>query len=389
MKKRRRVALPISPGWRESELIMHGILTYARTHGNWILDMIPENFPESLRPLLHWKGDGVIASVKTLQEVEIARQLDIPVVGLSGALKEGLLPRVLTDNNELGRMGAIHLLDCGFRHLAFVGRHGADDVVNRRAGFQKQADTLNAEVKTFMTPSLITGTWKSWNAATQRLEGFLRELTLPVGIMACDDTRARMVHEACHSAGLRVPDDVAIIGVGDNRPVCEFCDTPLSSIQRPNEEMGYEAAGMLDRMMKGHAAPPCDILLPPLSIIKRKSTEVLGTRDPHVREAIIYMTKHLQNSIGTREIAEELGVSRRTLEMHFQAALRCSVHKKLIDLRLQKVETLLCTTSQKIEDIAAFTGFCHAPHLCHIFKDAYGQAPSAYRKAHASMRDTK
>ncbi|MDP6524291.1 MAG: DNA-binding transcriptional regulator [Kiritimatiellia bacterium] len=382
MKKRKQVALLMSPGWFGTEAELRGILDYARSHGNWTLVTVPENFSGSLRDLRRWKGDGAIASVKTRQEAEIVSRLRIPVVGVSGVLEEGSLPRVLTDNRKIGRMGAAHLLDCGFRRLAFVGRRGADDVANRRHGFRERAATLKASVSTFMTPS-FTATWKAWNTATARLEEFVNGLTPPVGIMACDDVRARMVLEACHAAGLRVPDDVAIIGVDNNEPVCEFCDPPLSSIERPDHEMGYEAAALLDRMMAGRkVAPVRDVLLQPKGIVKRRSTDVLAIENAHVRAAVEYIRDHANEVFGVERLTEVVPISRRWLETNFQNVMGCTLHQHICRVRVEKAKELLVLhPKQKLQDIAAACGFASPKRFRIVFQRLTGLTPAAYRKS--------
>jgi len=381
MKKRKRVALLISPGWFGTEVQIRGILDYAREHGYWTLVTIPENFTGTLRNLLHWQGDGAIAAVRTQQEAEFVSRLAMPLVGLSGVLEEGVLPRTLTDNEEIGRMGAGHLLDCGFRRLAFVGRRGADDVAKRRAGFRERAATLNASVATFMTPSL-TATWKAWNAATARLEAFVRGLTLPVGIMACDDVRARMILEACLAAGLRVPDDVAIVGVDNNEPVCEFCDPPLSSVDRPDHDMGYEAAALLDRMMAGRSVRAHDVLLPPEGVVKRRSTDVLAIEHPHVRTAVEYIRDHVGEVFGVERLTDIVPISRRWLETNFQNVMGCTLHQHICRVRVERAKELLVLhPKQRLQDIAAACGFASPKRFRIVFQRLTGLTPAAHRQS--------
>jgi LacI family transcriptional regulator len=381
MKNRRKqVALLVSPGWYGSAMQIRGVQDYARTHGDWTIVPIHENFSGTLGDLMDWNGDGVIANVKTRREAEQIDPLGIPVVGVSGLLPEGLLPRVLTDNEELGRMGAEHLLDCGFRRLAFVGRRGADDIAKRRAGFIEQAKASNASVSTFSVPG-FSATWKTWNRTVERLKIFLSELKQPVGVMGCDPVRGRMVIDACHAAGLRVPEDVAVIAGGNSKGVCEFCDPPLSGIQRANYEMGFEGAALLDRMMNGESVPAQDVLLAPRGIARRRSTEVLAIEDPHVRTAVEHIRAHVGEAFGVDELTKRVPVSRRWLEERFREALGCSPHEHICRTRVAEAKKLLVVTPKmSFVDVAARCGFTSPKRMRIVFLRLVGASPASYRE---------
>jgi LacI family transcriptional regulator len=384
MAERKQVALLMPTGWSPMEIELRGILDYARTHGSWTLLTVPETFVSagSLRDMRDWEGDGIIGLMNRRRDAEFVAQMNIPVVGVSGALEEGLLPRVLTDNAAIGRMAAKHLLECGFRRLAFVGRRNADDILQRCHGFLEEAATLNARVATFTVPGITAMRCRTWRSATAQLEGFVRGLTLPVGIMACDDVRARMVLEACRSAGLRVPDDVAIIGVDNNESVCEFADPPLSSIERPDRDMGYEAAALLDRMMSGQRVPARDVLLPPKGLVTRRSTDILAIENPHVRDAVAYIREHAGEVFGVERLTEVVPVSRRWLETHFREVMGCTLHQYICRVRVGRAKELLVLEPKgPIQDIAAACGFAGPTQFRTVFQRLTGMSPGAYRRS--------
>lgn len=184
--------------------------------------------------------------------------------------------------------------------------------------------------------------------------------------------------------GYRVPEDFAILGVDNNQLICEHQPVPLSSINHDHERIGYEGAQLLAQIMNGIPPETGIIHIEPAGITQRASTDVLATNDPLVQKAMTYLVQNLRHPIGTPEIAEQLNVSRRNLEQRFQKELGSSIHKKLTELRLKKAEGMLNQSDQSVEAIAALTGFCHAPHLCRVFKKEYGLPPLAYRKANTS-----
>ena len=313
-------------------------------------------------------------------DLDAARRLQIPVVTVSGALEEGMLPRVLTDNEAIGRLGAEHLLDCGFGRLAFYSRRGAYDMSLRRRGFVDRVGRAGAECATFEAPSLF-GRWSAWTHAEQKLDAFLAALQPPVGVMACDDLRARMVLDSCRRVGYRVPDDVAILGVDNNELICEFCDPPLSSIARADRQMGYESAALLDRLMAGKPAPRGDILLPPAGVVRRRSTDVLAIEDPHVAAAVAFIRERIGEPFGVESVMPHVTVSRRWLEQRFKETVGCTIYQYICRTRVEHAKDLLAAPGKKmlLKDIARACGFPSAKRFRLVFERLTGQGPAQYR----------
>lgn len=160
--------------------------------------------------------------------------------------------------------------------------------------------------------------WYQWAAA---LETWLRTLQPPFGLMAVHDYAATVVIDACLRIGLRVPQDVAVIGVGDDWIACECCEVPLTSIARSNREVGYRAAALLDRLMAGRRAPKSGILIPPEGVVKRRSTDMMAIENPKVATAIKFVREHLSEPFGVEAVSHHTGLSRRTLDIHFRQCL--------------------------------------------------------------------
>jgi LacI family transcriptional regulator len=153
----------------------------------------------------------------------------------------------------------------------------------------------------------------------------------------------------------------------------------LSSVRYDLARIGYDGAAMLDQMIKGEPILERLKLIPPQGITVRQSTDALAATDPLVREALAYLHAHLRRSIGTNEIAEHLGVSRRLLELRFRAQMHSSIREYLIRSRIAEARHLLTSSSEPVETIAALTGFCNAPHFSRTFKRDTGLTPTRYR----------
>lgn len=360
---------------------LRGVREYARKHGNWEISAIPaEQRTGTLNYLPLWDGDGAIAPVVSRRDVQLVKRLNFPVVGISGEQEEGLLPRVLPDDAAIGRMAAEHLLDRGFRNLAFVNCRRGCDVDRRRAAFEQRAAEAGASAAAFTAPS-PSASWKMWSAGVERLRAFLGSLVLPVGaMMGCDDVNAHVLIDACRGAGLRVPEEVAVIGVGNHVSVCEFCDPPLSSVSRPDYEIGFEAAALLDRLMERRRIRPRDVLLAPGGVMQRDSTGMTAIQNPHVRSAVVYMREHVGEVFGMERIMEKASVSRRRLESLFHREVGVTPHQYLCRVRIDRAEELLVRhPGMKLQDVAAGCGFASAQRFRIVFERLNRMHPTAYR----------
>ena len=150
---------------------------------------------------------------------------------------------------------------------------------------------------------------------------WLGGLPTPIGLFAVTDYRARQVLDACRQIGLRVPQQVAVIGVDNEEVICVHVQPQLSSVARNNQQEGYHAAAMLDQLIRGKAVDTTEEMIPPLGVVARESTETVAFKDSRLCEAIEYLNKHIEDPIGVQELASHVGVSRRWMEYAFRDAL--------------------------------------------------------------------
>ena len=201
--------------------------------------------------------------------------------------------------------------------------------------------------------------------------------------IARQSTEAQPTTPTPPCAQVRIPDDVAILGADDNALICESQWVTLSSVRYDLSRIGYEGAAMLDQLIEGKPLQTRLQLIPPQGVTVRQSTDALAATDPLVRAALAYLQEHLRKSIGTSEIAESLGVSRRLLELRFRAQMHSSIREYIIRSRIAEARRMLVATQEPIETIAALTGFCNAPHFSRTFKRDTGLTPTRYRAQQA------
>jgi LacI family transcriptional regulator len=195
-----------------------------------------------------------------------------------------------------------------------------------------------------------------------------------------------MVAQTCRRIGLRVPEDVAVIGLNNDRQRCEFCDPPLSSVSRPGEKIGMEAAALLDRLMRGEPAPEGDVLFPPGEVVERASTNTVAVEDnAALAEAVRFIHQHLAQPIGVEDIRQHVSVSRRWLEMAFKKKLRTTPHVFISQARVKKARGLLAEVHKlRFKQVALDCGFTSTRQLNVIFQRFTGMSLREYTaKIHA------
>ena len=376
----RRIALAFPTGVPHLERTLNGIHEYSRVKGPWSLVISPEAHFLPVSSLQGWDGDGVIAMINTADDARIARSLGVPVVNISGAIADAGLPRVRVDYRAAGILAAEHLLDSGFRRFAYYGLHEFWYAEQYGAGFSERVEQYGAECSLHESPPSI-GVSNPWQQGQAELEAWLAELQTPIGLAASHDNRARIVIDACRRLGLRVPDDVAVIGLNNDTSACEYCDPPLSSVARNGEQVGYRAAQLLDEMIEGADPPVEDILIEPVGVVKRASTDVLAVEDPQLARAVSFIQKNISEPFGVQVVLEHAGVSRRWLEYAFQKWLHRTPHAFISEMRVSHAKKLLTSSEDfTYSEVARACGFLSNKRLNVVFRRVAGMSPREYRE---------
>ncbi len=385
VKTRARVALAFPMGLAFIERLQQGILEYARQHRGWSLFRQPEMLSPALGWLKHWHGHGAFVLVTSPADARLARSLPFPVVNLAGHLARPGAPTVSVDHRATGRLAAAHLMERRFRRCGFYGTRGKWYSDQRCAGFREVVQAAGASCSVLEVDDLSRHP-RPWFDQQRDLERWLRRLQPPVGIMAATDLRAAMVLEACARLGLRVPEQVAVIGV-DNDPVaCEFCQPPLSSVSRNDQAVGWEAAALLDRLMRGERAPGAALLLPPDGVAARASSYTLAIEDGLVAGAVREIQAHLGEPFGVERLVGPSGLSRRRLERRFRSALGCSPYAFINQQRVARARQMLASRAKlSLSLVARQCGFRDLRRFRVVFERLTGVKPGPYRR---SARET-
>jgi LacI family transcriptional regulator len=207
----------------------------------------------------------------------------------------------------------------------------------------------------------------------------LRSLAPPVGLYCAHDAHAAWAVNACHEAGLAVPDEVAILGTDNDLISCELAPVGLSSIQLPGKQIGRRAIEVLHAMIDGSPRPTQAERIAPAGVVVRQSTRVLAG-DPCVRSAQEYIRRHVSRPTSVEDVLAELDVSRSLLQQRFRAALGRTPLQEIHHVHIEHAKTLLVQTDLPTTRIAELAGFASYPRFAVAFKKLTATTPGEYRR---------
>lgn len=378
--KTRNVLAMVSPMCTQR---VNGIARYALEHG-WNL-MLQDRLGHT--PLA-WHGDGIIATLRSdalsIRCIEEMMKRGIPIVDLTISRPEIKVPRVMSDHAEIGRIAARHFLEREFRHFAWFSTAWGNVHRLRLQGFSELA--TETPHKWILANELPPSEQGNWDAVVRWVGGKISSVEHPIAVLTYDETDAARLLYAAKELGISVPEQLAILSIGNNSIVCENQSIPLSSIDQNLERGGYEAAALLNRLMSRKKPARHDrdiqILIPPKGVVPRRSTDVIAVSDPTLSKALAFIQHNLSRSIGSPQVADALSVPRLRIDRLFRSELSRSVGEEIRRQRLALAKILLETSAHSVGTIARLTGFCTPSHLNNVFHKATGLTPRAWRVAH-------
>lgn len=334
---------------------------------------------EAARAMVGERLDGLVGLIhdEATQAAVIAR--DMPVVNVATTSLGLTLPSVIVDHKAVGRMAAEHLASAGLKRFGYFGNLAIWSN-EREAGFVEglkayvDGETPGPEVAVFEA-----GGEEPFN--TERIDGWLAELSTPIGVFACNDEHAMALLDRLAARGMRVPEDVAVLGVDDDPLINRLVTPSLSSIAPNFETIGYEACRLLERLMDGEAAPAGPTRICPAGVSARRSTELLAVEDEAVRAAMRYIREHHAEPITVEDVLGAVPAARRTLERRFRKALGRTVLYEIHRVHVERARRLLAETNLSIAEVATASGFTNATQLGLVFRKFGQQTPGAYRRS--------
>ncbi len=385
-----KVALLLETSTEFGRGLLRGIVRYSRLHGPWSLYVAPGHLEQALPKAKSWKGTGIIARVRTPEMARMIRSTGLPFVASSldeFMTKDGQnkFCQIETNSPAIAQTAATHLMERGLHQFAFCGFVDCPwSSLRERVFFQRIEDMgFRCQVHRIQLANWMQrSNWiQTWEHEQPLLSRWLKALPKPVGLMACNDVCGREVLQACASAGLRVPDDVAVIGVDNDELMCELSSPPLSSVALNLEGAGYEAARLLDGLMSKRLKGKYQVRVEPSFVVTRRSTDVIPQDDPVVAGALWFIRDHAPKPIGVIDVVEVVGMSRRTLERRFLQSMGRSILSEITRCRLERAKSLLRETKLPCLRVSEGAGFGSVKSFNRCFRRFERVSPNEFRQS--------
>jgi LacI family transcriptional regulator len=367
---RRRVLVLLA--WYATD-VFRGIARFARDAG-WILDSSYERTGEVPAG---WRGDGIIGVLGVHPEVDqLAVKSRVPFVNIGYSMPEAA-PSVSADQTAVARLAANHFRNRGFRHFAYYLRSDQPGDLGRLEAFRRELASTGHQPVVINCNDCGGG---SSLARTRWLARKLKALPKPVAILAEIDDYAIEVIGAAADAGLAIPEEVAVLGVGNDELRCPFAQVPLSSVNDNACGIGQQACLLLERLMTGASTPVAAITVQPLGMVTRRSTDVVAVEHPQVAQALKAIRDHYRDPMTAEGIISGVPMSRRRLHDAFVRHIGRSVADEITRLRVEHAKRLLAETPEKQHQVAVQSGFRNDARLVLVFTRVTGMTPGEYRR---------
>ncbi|WP_209330029.1 DNA-binding transcriptional regulator [Lunatimonas salinarum] len=367
-----------------SKSLLKGISKYSSEHGPWTYCRMPLYYRETIgiEGIINWAkewgADGIIGQLYNDMDIKLILESKIPVVAQDFKERFKELPNITGAYRETGLMGASYFLQKGFKNFAF---YGFNDIVwsrERAEGFEEKINSVGYKVHYFEHRK--SRSTDLWYYKSNSLSKWLVSLPKPIALMTCDDNQGLHIAEACKQNKIRIPEEVAVLGVDNDVMLCELSDPPLSSIAMDVEKGGYDTAKLMDQMIQNGIEGHYDIIVKPTQIITRQSTDIYATNDDYIASTLKYIHKNIEKNLQVDEVVKQVPLSRRTLEKRFLQITGFPIYKYISNLRIEKFAQKLLETDQTVFEIAMDLGLNDSKNIARQFKQVKGCNPVEYRK---------
>lgn len=383
------VRLPVWAG--STSAVLGGMHGYLRETEAWSIvtdaDTYGEMEPRDIG--VGWEGDGLVLYRATEEELEDFKSRGIAVVLLSSEGPDLGFPRVIPDNVEAGNMAGRHLLGLSLENFAFLARgetlyQDLRDAPGNRvyprerlAGFRDRLKSDGYEVKAHFLPGFPLWKRDAWKAVEGAVADFLRSLPAPAGLFAADDALAAVVLRAAERIGKDVPNELAVMGFGNDLHYCHASSPAITSIGYPGEAVGRKAAKTIESMLAGEDLTGSIVRLSPGAINARESTDVIAVPDPEIARMVRWIRRNSQRrAILVSELAEHSSMALTTLKERFKKHMGHGPKEEIIRARLHHLEHLLKYSDLPLKEISSTMQFASPHEMSRFYHRVTGKRPS-------------
>ena len=362
--------------------LLRGILDYAQETEPWMIFKMPAEIKRQLglEEVIDWAVDHhvdvVIGQFDPQDDVSLFGKRGIVVLAQDYIVKFPGIPNITADYDGTGAMAAKRFLLRGFQNFGFVGYGGVCWSDERCRGFRKEVEEAGFKLDVYDRQQLSS----IWNFDMPGLSEWLLSLPKPVAIMACDDNQGNILIQACYACGISVPSEVAILGVDNDVILCNMSVPSLSSIDVDIERGGYQAARMAAEMVSHSSYSGEDIIMRPMNIVTRSSSNVFATRDTAVLKALQFIGQNIERKIDVSDVLPQVPLSRRLLEQRFRKETGTTIYQYITMLRMDKFAEKLISSNESIANIAASMEEPDTKSISRRFLAVKGCTPTEFRR---------
>lgn len=375
----KRIILLVETSRAFGRQLILGIAHYSKLNGPWSFYKEPIGLKSSIPHLTSWKPDGIIMRDSLITKELL--KLRIPtILAIHDSKYPKNLPVIKTDSYSIAKIASEHLIEKGLKNFAFCGFDSYDWSKQRKIYFCRFNREVGYKTQVYCQPKRIKK--NDWENEQHRVKDWVDALPKPIGIFACNDDRGQHILEVCKLLNLKVPEDVAVVGVDNDPMICDIGDPPLTSIALNVEMAGYQAAKLMNSMINNKKLTGNHILVTPSHLVQRQSSDILAVNDNEVVKAIQYIMKNAKSKILINDVVRATGVSRRTLERRFKNTFHRSIYNEIQHIRIELISKLLMETNLPISQITTLFDFTDTEHISRYFKRVKGIGLREFRKHH-------
>lgn len=369
--------------------LLRGILDYSQGREPWVVSRMPTSYRVEhgidgvVEWARQWKADAIIGQFDDSDDVDAFARNGIIAVAQDFMRRFSSIPNITGDYVAQGMRAADYFINKGFRHFAFYGYANAVWSQERCQGFVEQVVAHGYEPPFIHEKQTLENLWFY---DPESLADWLRGLPRSTAILACDDTRANVILEACRMTGLKVPADIAVLGVDNDEITCTLTYPNLSSVCLDVRNAGYKTAQRIDQTLHGQPHDDGDIMVDYIGIVERQSTDIFMTANKHILTVLAYIHQHYADRLTVERLLKLVPMSRRLLEKTFKAETGTSIYQYIMDLRFERMKQQLVSTDTPIADLALATGLSDAKNVARIFNQREGVTPIEYRHQHGGCQ---
>jgi LacI family transcriptional regulator len=376
--KNRHKRVLLALGWYDYRL-HRGIERYAQEHG-WSLST---NYARERVIPWGWEGDGILAWLGADNDLaEFVRSAHKPTVDFSLRRCQFRCARVLEDHAHAAQLAAEHLLARRVENFVYYSDNANWTYDERGTAFVaaiKAAGRSCLWLRRHQSQDYRTGRGE-WQRRLRWLARSLTPLARPLGVLAANDQHALEVLEACELAGLQVPEQVAVVGVGNYLLAADAMAIPISSVDTNLELLGYRGAATLDELMNGRKPFSRPLRVPAQTLVARKSSDLLAVNHPNVARAVRFIWERARDAINVGDVVQVAAMSRRGLHLAFLRQIGRTPGDEIRRVRLESARRMLRDSDEKVETVAINCGYQSLNSFCVAFKQETGKSPGQFRR---------